>query len=343
MTTTATFVAGSPNATLSSFNVNPNVNVLANGLSPMNLTVQSRDASGNPTPGTQVTFSGSGSGNTFRQRVALTNASGVATAQVTSTKGQTETLTAQFAGITFNANGTFYQKPPDCAGTSLFPGVPTPGATASQPNSVVMADFNNDGYLDFAVGNSNSVSVSVYLGLGTGLMNAPVTYTASPNTYLNSANTGPSLVNVADFNNDGIVDIIATNTSYNTVSVLQGTGSGSFATARIIPMGTAPMSAIAVDVNGDGKQDLVAVSNTSNTVMVSLGNGNFSFSAATSVGIDATPVFVTAGDVNGDNIEDLLVACANSTGMIDVLYGNGNGTFTIGNSVTANNRPFVVK
>jgi hypothetical protein len=57
-------------------------------------------------------------------------------------------------------------------------------------------------------------------------------------------------VKLADLNNDGKLDIVATNASSNTVSVLLGNGS---------------------DVNNDGTSDVVALTPGSNSLQVTLG------------------------------------------------------------------------
>jgi hypothetical protein len=85
------------------------------------------------------------------------------------------------------------------------------------------------------------------------------------------------------------------------------------------------------DVNLDGKLDLV-VANEDGTVSVLLGKGDGTFAAAVaydSGGMD--PESVAVADVNGDGKPDLLIAnCADSAcanGTVDVLLGNGDGTF----------------
>src|SRR6201986_5289498 len=71
------------------------------------------------------------------------------------------------------------------------------------PQSIVTADFNNDGKLDLATANyQSSKNVAVLLGNGNGSFGAP--------SYFNAGNT-PRTITTADFNNDNNVDLAVAN------------------------------------------------------------------------------------------------------------------------------------
>ncbi len=125
---------------------------------------------------------------------------------------------------------------------------------------------------------------------------------------------------VADFNGDGIADIVS---PFLTVAGSVGIGlflsqaNGSFSAATILggfPAGVNRFSATASieDVNGDGKLDIVAiggsVTNTSSSTVVTtlLGNGNGGFASTSTLALTFSP-FVLA-DFNGDGKVDLLTA-----------------------------------
>src|SRR6266571_633232 len=59
----------------------------------------------------------------------------------------------------------------------------------------------------------------------------------------------PITVGVADVNGDGNPDLVMVNTGANTVSVLLGTGTGTFAPAMDFPTGAAPFFVAVGDLN----------------------------------------------------------------------------------------------
>src|ERR1035437_1766627 len=82
--------------------------------------------------------------------------------------------------------------------------------------------------------------------------------------------TNPYSVTSADFNGDGKKDLATANGASNNISVLLGTGTGSFGTATNF-VGTYPMSVVSADFNGDGKLDLATVNaNSVGTVSILL-------------------------------------------------------------------------
>ncbi|MGZ4042010.1 MAG: FG-GAP repeat domain-containing protein, partial [Bacteroidia bacterium] len=73
---------------------------------------------------------------------------------------------------------------------------------------------------------------------------------------------GPYAVTNNDFNGDGKKDLAVANTSASNVSILLGTGNGSFGSPINFPVGSIPISITSNDFNADGNADL-AVANTS--------------------------------------------------------------------------------
>ena len=132
----------------------------------------------------------------------------------------------------------------------------------SMPICICTADLNGDGYIDVAVGNGSSPSISVFLGTGTGTLGSP--------THVTVTGLEPQDIISADFNGDGIADLATANaypytTPYtNNVSVLLGTGTGGFLPAIGLTVG-GPGSGYLVhgitcaDFNGDSKPDLATV------------------------------------------------------------------------------------
>src|SRR5437870_5076706 len=75
-------------------------------------------------------------------------------------------------------------------------------------------------------------------------------------TDFKSVGTSPASVAVGDFNGDGTLDLAVANFSSNSVSILLGTGTGSFAAATNFDVENDPLSVAVGDFNGDGKLDL---------------------------------------------------------------------------------------
>ncbi len=83
------------------------------------------------------------------------------------------------------------------------------------------------------------------------------------------------------------------------------------------------------DLNGDGKADMLVT--TGNSVDVLLGNGDGTFKPAVIYPMINGALGLTVADMNGDGKPDIIVASygggSNGDGSVEVLLGNGDGTF----------------
>lgn len=202
---------------------------------------------------------------------------------------------------------------------------------------IATADLNYDGILDLVVGGLGAFAqAEVRLGRADGTFGAGTSYSMGGDDI-----RGLSL---ADFNNDGIVDIsitsvVAAGTDGYT-SVRLGRGDGTFAAARsyFLRPGMDMYGIQTGDLNGDGNADILALGQDSGTpeVIVQLGRGDGTFGAAlsqsTSSGLGAD---VALADVNGDGILDAAAVVDN---LVSVGLGRGDGTFksfsVVDNAVT---------
>lgn len=165
----------------------------------------------------------------------------------------------------------------------------------------------------------------------------PATLPASMGLSLSSSSLGfaaannvavapqPDAMAVADFNNDGNLDLAVASLANNVVQVRLGLGNGSFMTATDLTVGTRPAGLTAVDFNGDGKPDLISANQMSNNISVLLNMGT-SFTAAMNTTIAGAPVWVAASDFNGDTKTDLAIVL-NSQNEVAIRLGNGSGGF----------------
>ena len=104
-------------------------------------------------------------------------------------------------------------------------------------------------------------------------------------------------------------------------------------------VGNQPDQVVAGNLNANAALDLVVVNQTDGTVSVLLNNGTGTgFTAATGspITVGTSPRAAVLADLNNDGNLDLLVAC-NGSGTVEVLQGNGDGTFTTQASVAATN------
>ena len=160
-------------------------------------------------------------------------------------------------------------------------------------------------------------------GLGGGNFAAQQTF---------GAGASPFSVTIADLNGDGKPDLVVANgnstSNVSTISVLLGSGNGTFASQQTYNTGNGsnPVSVTVADVNGDGIPDLVVVNSGSNSVGVLIGNGNGTFAAQKTYATGSAPESARVADLNGDGKPDLVVANSNAN-TVSVLKGNGNGTF----------------
>jgi VCBS repeat protein len=189
------------------------------------------------------------------------------------------------------------------------------------PRYVAVGDFNGDGRLDLAVSlfNANTLngSVAILLGQGNGSFDSPRSFPVG---------IAPTFVVVADFNNDGKLDVAVLNHISN-VSILLGDGTGGFGTATNWAVGNTPVSLAVGDFNRDGRPDLVVANAFSERISILLGTGTGGFRSM-SVPTEGSPGPLVVGDFNGDSIEDLVVLVANSVAnIISVYLGDGAGGF----------------
>ena len=240
----------------------------------------------------------------------------------------------------------------------IVPG-PTYGLSSTITQAIAL-DLNGDGLPDLAVLDPGNRQVSVLLNNGQSVFLDPVAIplgfvpgaivaTGFFSPYADFAVTDPSAnavyryeydsgqlavvgnvqvgqqpvaIAAADFDGDGVIDLVTANAGSNNVSVILSSAINPVTLAT----GNHPDAIVAGDFNGDGKADFAVANQNDNDVMVFLGNGDGTFKPPVTASVGSSPIALVAGDLNGD-LETDLVVLDGASDQATILLSNGDSTF----------------
>lgn len=147
----------------------------------------------------------------------------------------------------------------------------------------------------------------------------------------------PTAITTGDFNHDTFTDLITTNISSNTLSILLGNGDGSFSDQTQIKVCLEPRTLVMTDFNHDTHADIVLACSGGDEVAFLMGRGNGKFEEGPHYPVHRTPVALATEDLNGDGHPDVVVALRND--KIQIFLGTGTPEFHHGAQYTYGDTP----
>ncbi len=197
--------------------------------------------------------------------------------------------------------------------------------------SVTVRAGNGDGTVDLeqvvTLSGTNYLNLADYDGDGvTDLISSNDIYGGGYSVLLNGTKPGLSAVASGDLDGDRKLDLIATNFANSHLKLLRGKGDNTFQRQPDLIVGRGPIALAARDFTGDGKLDLVTANRSGRSVTLLANDGNDRY-VRTDIPVGMSPVAMAVGDLNTDGIADLLIA-DDSTNAAYLLLGNGRGFYT---------------
>ena len=220
----------------------------------------------------------------------------------------------------------------DGRGDGTFkPAINTITDTTESGRGLQLADLTGNGTQDVVY--IWGSQVSVLLGQGNGSFGPVAHY------QVGGSSVG---VVIADFNGDGIPDLVQADSSDYFGSILIGNGNGTFQQQVYFYNVGVPGGIATADFNGDGKPDLAIYDWYDQQLLILEGNGNGTFTSLSSTRTDpqcctilASPILAAALNT-GQPFDVIILNEDTQAGSITVLTGLGNGFFETEGLVSVN-------
>ncbi len=208
--------------------------------------------------------------------------------------------------------------------------------TTGNPADILIADYNGDLRPDVFVTIFNRATVAILTNMGAAGL-SPAVYTQAP--------TGPNRMTAGDFDSDGRLDLVVTETESDFVYFKRGLEDGTFEFPERVDADHDPLGIGAADMNGDGHLDLVVATASEATgqvnVMLGRGDGTFDYDMDRSRRVGLQAYDVAIADLDGDGFLDVVVPIQN--GNLGILMGDGTGALNRVQLVPAGQQLFQVR
>lgn len=170
------------------------------------------------------------------------------------------------------------------------------------PAKITLGDFNQDDFIDAAVVNSTSNTVTILINT----TRAQRFTTLSPAESFASGTT-PMDITAADFDDDGNLDLAVVNFTSNNLSIHWGNNNGTFGatTPTTIGVGLRPSGVAVDDFNGDGRLDFAVSLFGEDKIVIYTNNGNGNFARSTELDAEKGTFGIASADFDGDGDADL--------------------------------------
>lgn len=157
-------------------------------------------------------------------------------------------------------------------------------------------------------------------------------------------NGSADLIEAADFNGDGFMDIVKNSDESDGLSILLGTGDGRFLDFISIDLGSESTGLAVGDMDGDGDIDVVTSNFTSGTVSVVSNQGGGTFAPGVPVQVGVELAGVDLSDIDSDGDLDVVVADAAWTvNTVSILRNDGGGVLSPWTTLLSTNTPRAVR
>lgn len=136
----------------------------------------------------------------------------------------------------------------------------------------------------------------------------------------------PSFLVTEDFNADGNLDLMVSNSGGHTISYFKGQGDGTFKDAITLRTGADPICIAVGDFNNDQLLDFVELNYQDQTIQTFLNTGVTFRNTGLVLKPGRIPINLTVDDFNEDGLPDIAVSLRFH--KVVFLWGKGNGHFS---------------